>query len=116
MQRIFTAATRAAIRSTRSTKEGHMNALRNLLKKMAAAVRGSVASLHLSRKVVTQGATAALFYAATLLAHRLGWHLPVGYVTYAVPVVAGLVAGYLVPESQNAPVPAAAPKAPAPAA
>src|ERR1035441_8507447 len=114
MQRIFTAVIRSAVRSTKSIKEEHMKALKNLLVKAAATVRGSVASLHLSRKVVTQGATAALFYAATLLAHRLGWHLPVGYVTYAVPVVAGLVAGYLVPESQNAPVPAAAPKAPAP--
>ena len=84
-----------------------MKALKNLLVKAAATVRSCVASLHLSRKVVTQGATAALFYAATLLAHRLGWHLPVGYVTYAVPVVAGLIAGYLVPESKNAPKPAA---------
>ena len=86
-----------------------MNAIVKALKK-------AYASLHLSRKVVVQGATAALLYVATLLAHR--WHvgLPVGYVTYAVPVLAGLVAGYLVPESANSAVPAAAPKAPAPAA
>ena len=71
-----------------------MNAIVKALKK-------AYASLHLSRKVVTQGATAALLYVATLLAHRLHVGLPVGYVTYAVPVVAGLVTGYLVPESAN---------------
>ncbi len=78
-----------------------MKALKSLLVKAAAAVRSCVSGLHLSRKVVVQGATAALLYVATLLAHRLHVGLPVGYVTYAVPVVAGLVAGYLVPESAN---------------
>jgi len=75
----------------------------NALKRALAAVRGAVASLHLSRKVVTQAVTSALAFAVALAVHR--WHvsLPAAYV----PIVAGLIAGYLVPESANAPKPAA---------
>ena len=67
------------------------------------AARKAVANLHLSRKVVTQGVTAALVFVAALAVHR--WHasLPAGYL----PVVAGVIAGYLVPESKNAATPLA---------
>lgn len=83
-----------------------MNAFERTVAKVASfvpsAVREAVARLHLSRKVVTQGATAALAFVVALAVHR--WHasVPAGYV----PVIAGLIAGYLVPESPNAPVPA----------
>ncbi len=62
-------------------------------------VRQVVADLHLSRKVVAQAATSLLLYSAALAASKLHVSLPPAAVTYVVPIIAGLVAGYLVPES-----------------
>jgi hypothetical protein len=83
-----------------------MSRIKNAVARIATSARQTVAALHLSRKVVTQGATAVLIYVAIFVAHRLHAALPAAAITYAVPVAAGIIAGYLVPESQNAPHPA----------
>ena len=83
-----------------------MTRIKNALAGLTASARQAVAALHLSRKVVAQGATAVLIYVAIFAAHRLHAALPEAAITYAVPVAAGVIAGYLVPEGKNAPHPA----------
>ncbi len=71
------------------------------LNKVLGKVRQIIAGLHLSRKVVAQATTSILLYSVALAASKFHVLLPPAAVTYAVPIVAGVVAGYLVPESQK---------------